>query len=189
MQRGSSFNLSSKILVLECVRNLLSSINYPDQGLELENIICNASYSCLCCKNPGSMHPIDLFVDPLTLAKFHQVLVYVCGMFMCLLVKTIPGIHCWTSLLLILKMIWYNVNLFFCLGLRIFPLQIMSLLYQPGLWMVYRFCFTCSAYFISTFLRHLNGYWAWSRIAGQPDRISYWLSIWRSLGRHSCMWS
>ena len=36
MQRGSSFRLSGKILVLECVRNLLSSINDSDQGLELE---------------------------------------------------------------------------------------------------------------------------------------------------------
>ena len=135
MRRGTSYRLSGEILNLKCVSNLLSSINDPDQGLALENLKRSASYGCLCCKNPGSMHPVDIFMDPLTLAKFHQVLVYVCGMFMCLLVKTIPGIHCWTSLLLILKMIWYNVNLFFCLGLRIFPLQIMSLLYQPCLWM------------------------------------------------------
>ena len=40
------------------------------------------------------MHLVDLFVDPLTLAKFHQVLVYVCGMLMCLMVKTIPNNHC-----------------------------------------------------------------------------------------------
>ena len=40
------------------------------------------------------MHPIDNFVDPLTLAKFHQVLVYVYGMLMCLMVKTIPNNHC-----------------------------------------------------------------------------------------------
>ena len=34
------------------------------------------------------MHSVDLFVDPLTLAKFHQVLVYVYGMLMCLVVKS-----------------------------------------------------------------------------------------------------
>ena len=62
MQRGSSFRLSGKILDLECVRNLLSSINDPDQGLELENLICSASYGCLYCKNPVSMHRVDLLL-------------------------------------------------------------------------------------------------------------------------------
>ena len=47
MQRGSSFRLSGKILVLECVRNLLSSINDPDQGLELE--ILNAVLVTVVC--------------------------------------------------------------------------------------------------------------------------------------------
>ena len=105
MQGGSSSRLSGKILVLECVSNLLSSINDPDQGLELENLKRSASYGCLCCKNPGSMHPVDNFVDPLTLAKFHQVLVYIGGMLMCLMVKSHTYNHCGTSLSLILKMI------------------------------------------------------------------------------------
>ena len=47
MQRGSSFSLSGKILVLECMRNLLSSINNPDQGLELE--ILNAVLVTVVC--------------------------------------------------------------------------------------------------------------------------------------------
>ena len=62
MQGGSSSRLSGKILVLECDRNLLSSINDPDQGLQLENLICSASYGCLCCKNPVSMHRVDLLL-------------------------------------------------------------------------------------------------------------------------------
>ena len=63
MQRGSSFHLSSKILVLECVRNILSSINDPDQGLELENPICSASYGyCAAKKNPVTMHRVDLLL-------------------------------------------------------------------------------------------------------------------------------
>jgi hypothetical protein len=62
MQGGRSSRLSGKILVLECVRNLLSSINDSDQGLELENLICNTSYGCLCCKNPISMHHVDLLL-------------------------------------------------------------------------------------------------------------------------------
>ena len=122
MQGGSSFRFSGKILVLECVRNLLSSINDPDQGLELENLKRSASYGCLCCKNPGSMHPVDIFVDPLTLAKFHQVLVYVCGLLMCLMVKSHTYNHGGTSLSLILKMILCNANLLFSFSVKIVPL-------------------------------------------------------------------
>ena len=47
MQGGSSSRLSGKILVLECVSNLLSSINDPDQGLELE--ILNAVLVTVVC--------------------------------------------------------------------------------------------------------------------------------------------
>ena len=47
MQGGSSSRLSGKILVLECVRNLWSSINDPDQGLELE--ILNAVLVTVVC--------------------------------------------------------------------------------------------------------------------------------------------
>ena len=51
------------------------------------------------------MHPVDIFfVDLLTLAKFHQVLVYVCGLLMCLMVKSHTYNHGGTSLSLILKM-------------------------------------------------------------------------------------
>ena len=64
MRRGTSYRLSGEILNLKCVSNLLSSISDPDQGLELENLNRSASYGCLCCKNPGSMHPVDIFVDP-----------------------------------------------------------------------------------------------------------------------------
>ena len=48
MQRGTSYRLSGEILNLKCVSNLLSSINDPDQGLELENLKRSASYGCLC---------------------------------------------------------------------------------------------------------------------------------------------
>jgi len=52
------------------------------------------------------MHPVDIFfVDLLTLAKFHQVLVYVCGLLMCLMVKSHTYNPGGTSLPLILKMI------------------------------------------------------------------------------------
>jgi len=47
MQGGSSFRFSGKILDLECVRNLWSSINDPDQGLELE--ILNAGLVAVVC--------------------------------------------------------------------------------------------------------------------------------------------
>ena len=47
MQGGSSFRFSGKILDLECVRNLWSSINDPDQGLELE--ILNAVLVMVVC--------------------------------------------------------------------------------------------------------------------------------------------
>ena len=62
MQGGSSFRFSGKILDLECVRNLWSSINDPDQGLELENPICSASYGYCAAKNPVSMHRVDLLL-------------------------------------------------------------------------------------------------------------------------------
>ena len=60
MQGGSSSHLSGKILVLECIRNLLSPINDPDQGLELENPICSASYGFCAAKKSITMHRVDL---------------------------------------------------------------------------------------------------------------------------------
>ena len=51
------------------------------------------------------MHPVDIFVDPLTLAKFHQVLVYGCGLLMRLMFKSHTYNPGGTSLSLILKMI------------------------------------------------------------------------------------
>jgi len=47
MQRGTSYRLSGEILNLKCVSNLLSSINDPDQGLELE--ILNAGLVAVVC--------------------------------------------------------------------------------------------------------------------------------------------
>ena len=55
MQRGTSYRLSGEILNLKCVSNLLSSINDPDQGLELEilnavlvTVVCVAKIQDLC---------------------------------------------------------------------------------------------------------------------------------------------
>ena len=62
MQGGSSFRFSGKILDLECVRNLWSSINDPDQGLELENPICSASYGFCAAKKSITMHRVDLLL-------------------------------------------------------------------------------------------------------------------------------
>ena len=96
MQRGSSFRLSGKILVLECVCNLLNH-NDPDRGLELETLIRNATY----IRTAKTRHPVDLFVDPLTPAKVPQILVYICSRLMCLLVKSYLTIivepHCCLS--------------------------------------------------------------------------------------------
>ena len=104
MQGGSSFRLSGKILDLECVRNLLSSINDPDQGLELENPICSASYGYCAAKkkssNDASCRP---FVDSPTQLSFLKYLS----------ISVVGSCACWSNPT---KQSWLNLSVAYSKG-------------------------------------------------------------------------
>ena len=61
-----------------------------------------------------------------------------------------------------------------CMNLGIFSLQIISLLYQLNLWVVYRLYPSNLACLISNSLKSWNIYQSWSRVVAQQDQISYY---------------
>ena len=59
-----------------------------------------------------------------------------------------------------------------CLNLRVFSLQIISLLYQLNLWVVYWLYPSNLTCLISNSLKSQNVYRSWSHVAAQQDQIS-----------------